>query len=454
MSTTPSFEPDIEFYLDSNTHASTRVRSVLTLLVTATILTIMGLFNSCKSSWMTQRLKANFSYDEWRYYIAQKYIDDTIFLENIGYKRKGDVLSKIPLSASIDSSLHDAWKNFRNSYYRSYIDNELNIRIPFFGVAFDINDLGLFAGIGLSAIFILLYMSLGNEISCIGLAFRSLRFHIDTYFFDFLNSSETRSEVQKIVMQLNADQELKYVQNFKNKLRRITSRENSVYEKILEYFKRNGKHTQIENIRGVISLAKYINNKKDFDIADPKDFIRILAFLRRKKWTSFEDDLNMYDKLRKTGFDDFKVIVPKEGNQKMDNFHNFYHLLATRQVFVLPFIEGSKHPYKRILGLTQKIPLVICFFPVLVFCLIVVNDMITFNIGASIDEEGMLKVSALNIIFLCIVTILATSCWKMWKKIKHLWESTWEELKFYKSYTFLVNIEDYLKYNPYPKFMK
>ena len=430
---TSSFESDVEFYLDSNTQASTRVRFVLTLLVTATILTAMGLLNSYKNSWMTKRLETNFSYSNWQSYIREKYKDDTNF-------------------EITDTS--KAWQEFRQSYYKAYIDNALNIKIPFFGVAFDINDLGLFSGIGLSAIFILLYMSLGNEISCLGLAFRSLRFYIDTYFFDFLNSAEAKKEVQKVVVKLHANNELKYVQNFKSKLNRITSRKNSVYERLLKYLTRNGRGKQSINIKHIRSLAQYVNKKNDFNIEDPKDFIRIVAFIRRKKWITFKQDLNIYDELRQAAFFNFKEIIPKEGNRKMDDFHNFYHLLATRQVFVLPFIEGSKHPYKRILGLAQRIPLFICFFPVMVFCFIVINDIITFKIGTRVDAEAMMRVAFWNFFFLCVVSTLAYACWGMWKKIKHLWESTWEELKFYKSYVFLINIDDFLKHNPYPKFIK
>jgi hypothetical protein len=57
--------------------------------------------------------------------------------------------------------------------FRSYADNKYYVKLPFFGAAFDINDLGLFSGIGLVSILLLLRFSVSREIKNLKYGFKT-----------------------------------------------------------------------------------------------------------------------------------------------------------------------------------------------------------------------------------------------------------------------------------------
>jgi hypothetical protein len=65
------------------------------------------------------------------------------------------------------------YEEFYSAMTKGYVDNALTIRVPFFGFAFDVNDLGLLAGIGFSTLLLLLRFSLRSENVSIRLAFKA-----------------------------------------------------------------------------------------------------------------------------------------------------------------------------------------------------------------------------------------------------------------------------------------
>jgi hypothetical protein len=135
---------DLQDYLDSTSDSSNRTRTVAIVLLVASVLALVGFLNSFKFGWMLQRLHT---------------IEDP---------HSGYITEKL-------GSNHDneQYKQFYTAVAKAYVDNALTIRVPFFGFAFDVNDLGLLGGIGFIAILSLLLFSLRSEFINLRLAFKA-----------------------------------------------------------------------------------------------------------------------------------------------------------------------------------------------------------------------------------------------------------------------------------------
>lgn len=137
---------DLQDFLDATSNASKRTRLAMIVLVVACVLGLVGFLNSLRAGWMLERLQK--AGDPTNPYVIQK----------LGFEpKKSD----------------PRYINFHSSLSRAYVENALTVRVPFFGVAFDINDLGLLSGIGFVTILLMLRFSLRNEIVSLRLAFKA-----------------------------------------------------------------------------------------------------------------------------------------------------------------------------------------------------------------------------------------------------------------------------------------
>lgn len=64
---------------------------------------------------------------------------------------------------------------FHDTYLRSVADTKYSVRLPFFGVALDVNDIGLLGGVSLLIILILLRLSLRSQIVSLRIGFKAAR---------------------------------------------------------------------------------------------------------------------------------------------------------------------------------------------------------------------------------------------------------------------------------------
>lgn len=128
---------DLQDYLDAANDASKRARLATVALVVGSVLVLAGLLNSLDSNWMLQRMRV--MADAKSQYVQQK----------LGLPDNDPRLEKFRDS-------------FFNAALRAYIDN-YSIKVPFFGVTFDTNDLGLIGGLGLIIILGFLLFSLERE---------------------------------------------------------------------------------------------------------------------------------------------------------------------------------------------------------------------------------------------------------------------------------------------------
>lgn len=122
----PSF--DLKDYIEAAGEASKRARVASLVLVVTCILVFAGLLNSLDSNWMLQRIRSVVNNPE--VYLKEKLHDST---QTNFTSEEIKKLQPIVSTALI----------------RSYVNSNYTIKVPFFGVTFDVNDLGLLGGIGL-----------------------------------------------------------------------------------------------------------------------------------------------------------------------------------------------------------------------------------------------------------------------------------------------------------------
>jgi hypothetical protein len=154
-------------YLETATTASSRARTVTIILAVASVLIFVGFLNSSDYGWMQLRLnKLKDPTSEYyrRYIPADK-------------QGAGDQSSR---ESQEFTALY-------SNLQRAYVDNAYVVKVPFFGVAFDVNDLGPLGGISLITILIILRLSLRTQIVSLRVAFkRALRSDEAATFYDLL----------------------------------------------------------------------------------------------------------------------------------------------------------------------------------------------------------------------------------------------------------------------------
>jgi hypothetical protein len=138
--------PSLHDFAEAAQESSRRTRTLLVVLVVACVLAMVGFLNSLESGWMLQRVRA--ASDPAGQYVEQK----------------------LDFPSELNPAAKDA---LQGAIIRAYIDNAMTVRVPFFGVAFDVNDLGLLGGLGFVTILMLLRYSLRTEIASLRIAFKA-----------------------------------------------------------------------------------------------------------------------------------------------------------------------------------------------------------------------------------------------------------------------------------------
>src|SRR5712664_4108298 len=191
---------DLEDYLKGAADASNRTRVIMLAMVVASVLALVSFLNTMnfEIGWIKGgNPNANLQLKSWK--LAR--------LERIGDPRSDYVRQKIcppgqpctlyadsprtPAPASEETRPAEArtapsefvnsanadlrYRQFYAAAARDYVDNAFTVRVPFFGVAFDVNDLGLLVGIGFVTILLLLRFSIRSEIISLRISFKSVR---------------------------------------------------------------------------------------------------------------------------------------------------------------------------------------------------------------------------------------------------------------------------------------
>jgi len=151
---------DVKGFLDANGEASVRSRNLIVVLIVASVLTGVGVLNSLQDSWMVRRID------------LLRSCDSTYLIKYVG-----------PCPARVQYGSDGEFERDRDLYQRRYlafmssastalVDNRYFVHVPFFGLSFDVNDLGMLSGVGLLSILLLLRFSAGTELENLKLSFR------------------------------------------------------------------------------------------------------------------------------------------------------------------------------------------------------------------------------------------------------------------------------------------
>ena len=171
---------DFQDYLDAAGEAAKRTRTVTIVLVVASVLTFVGVLDSLPNGWIAKRLKTlskagvalNKASDSWD-------AEDTRALSYL-QEKLGPIPKRYENADAQKQNLEtDQYKQYKDQYkelyvamVRTYADNTFTIRVPFFGIGFDINYLGLLSGLGFVIILILFRFSITRELDNVKLSFQ------------------------------------------------------------------------------------------------------------------------------------------------------------------------------------------------------------------------------------------------------------------------------------------
>ncbi|MBC8029734.1 MAG: hypothetical protein H7Z16_06450 [Pyrinomonadaceae bacterium] len=170
-------EFDLDGYVSVTSDAASRTRTVTIVLVVASVLIGIGWYNTLSSSWQLHRLRQAYNLDEGRvcelldcaHNPKLKEKEDVESIKILGLAGLGESGGKSPVSKFRDQIRHESM--------RAYIDNVRSIRAPFFGIAFDANDLGVIGGVTLILILLMMRYSLSREIKNLNVSLREAVIH-------------------------------------------------------------------------------------------------------------------------------------------------------------------------------------------------------------------------------------------------------------------------------------
>jgi hypothetical protein len=145
----------IKDYVDASSSAAKRTRSVTAVVMIASVLMFSGLLNSFQNSWKQQRVRA------------------------LGNIHSDYVKAKLGVPPPLDTEEYSQYVAHYNQLYsaalKDYLENAYSIRIPFFGISIDVNDLGPIGGLALTVILILYRTSITREIDNLRLSFEGAK---------------------------------------------------------------------------------------------------------------------------------------------------------------------------------------------------------------------------------------------------------------------------------------
>jgi hypothetical protein len=158
----PRGQLDIDDYLSASTDASSRTRAILLIMVVASVLVLTGLFNSLQSSWMHRRVLSLGRADN-QYLISKLGLPpDSRLLSQQDYQFANELYKQRQqaLCAAVEAA---------------YVEGSFIIKVPFLGVTFDVNDLGVIGGIGFLVILSCYRFFLARELDNLHISFTAAR---------------------------------------------------------------------------------------------------------------------------------------------------------------------------------------------------------------------------------------------------------------------------------------
>lgn len=148
----------IRDYVEATTDAAKRTRIVAVVLVVASVLILIAFYNSLDWSWPVTRVRS--AYDP----------ADKSAHRALGVEHRPQLLSDDDKDGKTPADHFR--EQLQEANVRAYVENIRFVRVPFVGVAFDVNDLGTIGGVGLILILFVMRYSLSREIKNLNFSFR------------------------------------------------------------------------------------------------------------------------------------------------------------------------------------------------------------------------------------------------------------------------------------------
>jgi hypothetical protein len=192
----------VKDYLESAADASRRTRFITIAMIVASVLVLVSVLNSWDQGWISLRLNA---LQRKKLYAVRQFplvceCDESIDRAICGKlepQDKEDVKNVIAEITAIKSDLsnlgtkdeirrkeldkkkqsickeeEERLRMFTEALVKSAAETKYTVHVPFFGVAFDINDVGILGGVALLAVLVLLRLSLRSQIVSLRVGFK------------------------------------------------------------------------------------------------------------------------------------------------------------------------------------------------------------------------------------------------------------------------------------------
>jgi hypothetical protein len=190
----------VQDYLESAADASRRTRFITIAMIVASVLVLVSVLNSWDQGWISLRINA---LQRKKLYAVRQFpllcqcdegVDpnDCKKLEPHETEDVKSVLDEIPLqSAAVErnptakeqekllekkrsdcAQEKERLDKFTDALVRSAAETKYTVHVPFFGVAFDINDVGILGGVALLVVLVLLRLSLRSQIVSLRIGFK------------------------------------------------------------------------------------------------------------------------------------------------------------------------------------------------------------------------------------------------------------------------------------------
>lgn len=194
----------IKQYIDASAESADRARFVLVVMITASVLAFVAVWNSHQRGWLNSRLtKATHALKFYtepdekgrrtlivgeealqrevkpRFFSQEEYDSKKTDDEKRAYIQQSEEafngtkrFAELQLGANSRFADYDHLRKYVENLERVRTDKVLSVTVPFFGIVFDINDLGMFAGITFAIALLLFRFSLIRELRNVRLVFK------------------------------------------------------------------------------------------------------------------------------------------------------------------------------------------------------------------------------------------------------------------------------------------
>lgn len=374
-------------YLETATETSKRVRFTTIILVVITVLVFAGFLNSWHDySWSFLRVNA---------------------LEHKDSKYYKEIFNECLSEGNDERQCNKFIKTLHDYLVKSLTENNYNIKVPFFGASFDINDLGLLGGISIIIVLSMLRLALRNYIISLRIGFKAaFKANEHEDFYDILASRQLF-----VFPYLEAQTQSYYA----GETEEIWG--NSRIRKI-NYFFKNVSVSYKESIKKLI----YKNRQTLFQFSSPNKIFDIIILTL---WLILLILTFVYFFL----FGVFITLAIWLGIFLMGYvIYAIYFAFLERPPYQNRSESSNKYWSATPHTFLKRIPKLICLIPLLVYLLVVVNDYHSLQMGYSVSRLRTISGFTLSIIFLLIIFGFSVWCISKWYEIDGLWKSFQEEI--------------------------